>query len=159
MEKLNEGNIVASMAACETEKELRDCKANMMENDAAVTEYYYRRKVYARLKNARSKEIRDAMLAPFDDEAKRMQRGQKVYFGKRCNSVALDWNLRSVKGSEKKIEAGKWCYVWHYQPKAQRLWLCRPGTKCEYKNVIRDHFSLNDMLMYQISRTETKLRK
>ena len=159
MEKLNEGHIVSCMANCETEKELRNCKADMMKVDAAVVEYRRRCEIYNRIKAARSKEIRQAMLAPFEAEAKRMRHGQKVYFGNRCESFALDWNFQEVKGSEKKIEVGEWCYVWQYQPRKKLLWLCRPKKKCEYGAVIRTAFSISDLKAYEISRAELKFRK
>jgi len=151
MEKLNEGHIVSCMANCETEKELRDCKVDMMKVDAAIVEYFHRRKIYNRIKAARSEEIRQAMLAPFEDEAKRMQRGQKVYFGK-C------W-IWITSGPLKKIEVGEGCYVWQYQPKSKCLWLCRPGTKCERRNMITQSFTLDNMKYYEISRAELKFRK
>ncbi|MCK5600731.1 hypothetical protein KAR91_02610 [Candidatus Pacearchaeota archaeon] len=110
-------------------------------------------------KNDRLKELRREELAPFEDEAKRWQPGQKVYFATGIESFAMDWNFNTVKGSEKKIQAGQWCRVWQYQPKSKRLWLCRPGTKCERKNVIRDSFSLTSIKELGISRTELELRK
>ena len=159
MKSINEAHIVSCMANCETEKDLRDCKANLMKNDNVIGDYHHRKKIYNRIKNARSQEIRQAMLAPFEDEAKRMESGQKVYFGKRCESVALDWDFKAIKGSTKKIDAGNWCYVWKYQPKSKCLWLCRPGAKHERKNVINDSFSISDLKAYEISRAELKFRK
>jgi len=161
--KMETNNSIAqferAMAKCSTNKEAAELIKTQFANDDVMREARELRLAYTRIKNERCKQIRSAELAPFEDEAKRLRQGQKVYFARSCNSVALDWNLRSVAGSEKKIEAGGWCYVWEYQPKSKALWLCRPGKKCEYKNLIRAAFSVSDMMHYGISRTELKLRK
>ena len=159
MEKLNEAEIVAFFAACENEKDLRECVNRLCEEDPAVTESSRRKAFFSRTRTARRKQLREAELAPFHSEAKRMRHGQKVYFGKRCESFALDWNFQEVKGSEKKIEVGEWCYVWQYQPRKKLLWLCRPKKKCEYGAVIRTAFSISDLKAYEISRAELKFRK
>lgn len=151
--------IESIFAGCETESDLRAANSNMQKHDPIFEAYFHRKKIYNRLKNARSKEIRAAELAPWEDQAKRLKHGDKVFFGVRFSSEALDTNFRFVPEWSRKIEAGEWCYVWHYQPRAKRLWLCRPGKKCEEANVFPQHFTVSDMMNFEISRTEIALRK
>ena len=151
--------IVAQFAACQTQGELRQLDTALRNVDQVLTTARERNKLYNRLKNERNREIRQAELAPFEDKAKRWKKGQKVYFAKSHNSGSLDWNFNFIKGSGVNIKAGDWCYVWLYQPKAKSLWLCHPKKKCEYANVIRSDFSLNDIMRLGISRTEPAIRK
>lgn len=149
----------SALGACTTRHEAADLLKSQYADDELLRQASERRKAYQRLKNERCKTIRREQLAPFDDEARRFKRGQKVFFKKSIKSFALGWNLQSIKGSEKRIEAGDWCRVWQYQPQAKRLWLCRPGKQATHANVIRDCFSLTDMMDLGISRTELALRK
>lgn len=144
-----------SLARFEQCQTIKECNAVLKE----LCQPFY--EVTTRLKkerSARAKAIRTAELEPFHELASRFRRGQKVFFATALNSVALGWDLRSIKGSEKKIEAGQWCRVWEYQPRAKRLWLCRPGKAATYANVITDPFSLRDMKDHGISRTELAVR-
>lgn len=105
----------------------------------------------------RCKIIRKAELAPYHDVAKRWKQGQKVYFGTGDNLSYLSFEtMRMTK--EYDIKPGQWCYVWHYQPKVKLLWLCHPGKKCEFKNVINRAFSLDRIERCKISRTEPAIR-
>lgn len=106
----------------------------------------------------RCKEIRKDELAPFHEIAKQFQYRDKVYFGK---ADERDWfNLVSCTISKNyRIKAGQWCYVWEYQPRAKRLWLCHPGKKCEYKNLISTSFGLGDIQRLEILRTELEIRQ
>lgn len=149
----------SALSQCTTRQECGDALKATFADDDLLRQARERRTAYQKLKNERCKAIRRDELAPFEDQAKRFRKGQKVFFAKSLKSCALDWNFNFIKGADKEIEAGDWCRVWEYQPKAKRLWLCRPGTKCEYDNVIRDSFSLSDMLNHGISRTELALRK
>ena len=145
--------LVTRFMGCKT-KEDRDAEMKSIAGDAqAIVRGANRARTEAR------KRTRRAELDKFHQIARRWKQGQKVYFGVDLQSIALDWNFRSVKGSEKNIKKGEWCRVWQYQSKAKQLWLCRPGTKCEYKNVIRDSFSLADIQHHRISRTELAIRK
>ena len=163
MKTTTDENIVSrfesDLTQCTTRQECSAILTDQFKADELMKQARERRTAYQRLKNERCKAIRRDELAPFEDQAKRLRKGQKVFFATSLKSVALDWNFRSIKGSEKEIEAGQWCRVWEYQPKAKRLWLCRPGKRCEYKNVIRDSFSVSDMMHHGISRTELALRK
>ena len=106
----------------------------------------------------RCKQIRKDELAPFHKIAKQFQYGDKVYFGK---GDEQDWfSLETGKISKNYcIEAGQWCYVWAYQPKGKRLWLCHPGKKCERKNIISTSFGLGDIQKLEILRTEPAIRQ
>ena len=160
MEKFNEAEIVAFFAACENEKDLRECVTRLCEEDPVVAESSRRTDYFSKTRTARRKQLWEAELAPFHSEAKRMRHGQKVYFGKRCNTMAISLHsLKSVKSREKDFEAGDWAYVWQYQPRKKLLWLCRAKEKCVYGAVVRSPFSLRDLKDYKISRTELKCRK
>ena len=105
----------------------------------------------------RCKKIRKDELAPFHEIAKQFQYGDKVYFGKADERMWFDLeNCRISK--DYRIDKGQWCYVWGYQPKAKRLWLCHPGKKCERKNIISTSFGLGDIQKLEILRTELEIR-
>ena len=107
--------------------------------------------------NVRCKEIRRVELIPYHEEAKRWKQGQKVYFGTGDNMSFMSFEtMRITKDYD--IKRGDWCFVWHYMPRAKILWLCYPGKKCEFKNVIRSSFSLGAIERCKISRTEIALR-
>ena len=146
-------------ATCTTHKEVLEVQASILETNPLICEARALRNSISTFKSNKEKELRAAERAPFEDEAKSFRKGQKVYFAKSCKSVAIGWDLRRIKGSEKKIEAGDWCYVWEYQPKARQLWLCQPRKACKYENVIRSSFSISEMMHHGIRKTELNLRK
>ena len=105
----------------------------------------------------RCSEIRVVELAPYHEDAKRWKQGQKVYFGTGDNRSWMSFEtMRITKDYD--IKPGDWCFVWHYKPRKKILWLCHPGKKCEFKNVIRSCFSLDSIERCKISRTEIALR-
>lgn len=158
MKDFNEAKIVAQMAACENEKELRECMKLIYAEDPVVEASHCRKKILDRIKLDKLKALRKAVLAPFEDEARRMRHGDKVYFGVECSTIEIDWNFNFNDDSRKEVKEGEWCFVWSYQPKKKALWLCKPKQKLLKKNVMY-HFSLDDMEEYKISRTEIASRK
>ena len=160
MEKLDEAKIVARFAACENKEDLRECESRFYKEDPVIAESKRRHKVYRAMAARRRRQLLEAELAPFHDAAKRMQHGQKVYFGKRCNTDAISLHsLKSIKSHEADFKAGDWAHVWQYQPRKKLLWLCRAKEKCAYGAVIEAPFSLSDIKKYEISRTELECRK
>ena len=79
MKDFNEAKIVAQMAACENEKELRECMKLIYAEDPVVEASHCRKKILDRIKLDKLKALRKAVLAPFEDEARRMRHGDKVY--------------------------------------------------------------------------------
>lgn len=144
---------IARFANCQSRAETDDLSKELSK------EFNETLRVIRKARNERQKELRRQELNVFHQEARRWKSGQKVYFGTALSSFSLDWNFVTIKGSEKNIKKGDWCRVWEYQPKAKRLWLCKPGTKCEYKNIINSSFSLADIQHHKISRTELAIRK
>lgn len=157
MSKLTMNEVKQRFAAATTKQQLREEINTVLNEDDVLAEARTRRKEINRLKNERQREIEAAELAPFEDEAKRLQHGQKVYFERRCEIDHFGFDFKFRKGA--RVNAGQWCRVWKYQPKAKRLWLCEPGKPAKYENVINHNFSLRDMREYGISRTEIALRK
>jgi len=105
----------------------------------------------------RCREIRKAELVPFHEDARSWRQGQKVFFGKPDNRLYMSFDTMKTH-TIYNIKAGQWCRVWEYQPRNKLLWLCRPGKKCEWKNVIDHGFTLGDIQAAEISRTEIAIR-
>jgi len=106
---------------------------------------------------ARCGEIRKAELVPFHEDARSWRQGQKVFFGKSDNRSYMSFSTMRMS-MVYNIKAGQWCRVWEYQPRNKLLWLCYPGKKCEWKNVIDHGFTLGDIQAAEISRTEIAIR-
>jgi len=106
---------------------------------------------------ARCLEIRKVELAPYHDEAKRWRKSQKVYFSTGDNLAYMSFETMQMTKTYD-IKPGQWCYVWQYQPRAKVLWLCHPGKKCEWNNIIDHAFTLSSIERCKISRTEPELR-
>ena len=105
----------------------------------------------------RCAEIRKAELVPFHADCVSWRQGQKVFFGKSDNLSYMSFDTFKMD-TLYNIKAGQWCRVWEYQPRAKRLWLCYPGKKCEWNNIIDHGFSLSEIQRCEISRTEIAIR-
>lgn len=112
---------------------------------------------YKKAFNKRCKRIREDELYPFHLLAKQFQHGDKVYFGKADSAQWMDMVALKVTDNYS-IKAGAWCYVWKYQPRAKILWLCHPGKKLAFVNIIDHAFSVAQIQRLEISRVEPEIR-
>lgn len=159
MKPIDEKAIIARFESCQTQEERRALSKEVMDADELLAAARDRRKFYNRLNRETERAIINAINDLTHDEVKRWKHGQKVYFGTSLDSISMGWDLKFIKATEKKIAKGDWCYIWEYQPKARRLWLCKPGKPCKYENVFPESFSLRDVRDHQISRTELAIRQ
>ena len=111
----------------------------------------------AKAYKVRCAEIRKVELAPYHDKAKRWKHGQKVYLGIGDNLSYMSFETMRITKSYL-IKTSEWCYVWQYQSRKKILWLCQPGKKCEYKNLIDRPFTLDSIERHKTSRTEPSIR-
>ena len=107
----------------------------------------------------RRKEINAVLDAPYHAEAKRWKHGDKVYFGKADNLSHINFAGRIGVKTAYDIKAGQWCRVWEYQSRKKIAWLCQPGKKLEWDNIIDHGFTLRDLRKAEISRVEIDIRK
>lgn len=107
----------------------------------------------------RRREIHAVIEAPYHDEAKRWNQGDKVYFGKSDNLSNMSFHDRIAMHKVYDIQAGQWCRVWEYQSRKKITWLCQPGKPCKWENIIDHGFTIRDLRTAEISRTEISLRQ
>ncbi len=133
-------------AECETIKSVNELSKHMQQerSDAA---------------KQRRHEINAVLQAPYHDEAKRWNQGDKVYFGKGDNLSGISFHDRIRMHKYYDIKAGGWCRVWEYQSRKKIAWLCQPGKHCNWENIINHGFTLRDLCDAEVSRTEISLRQ
>lgn len=150
--------IVAQVADCGTNKEISDAIKQAFADDPVIADANQRRKALNQIKRDAERQLTNLRNEPWHDEAKRWKRGDKVYFARGIDSFMFGWDFKPVRGSEKKIKSGDWCYVWSYHPRSKYAWLCKPKSKCTYANIINSTFGIREIRELGISRVEPKMR-
>jgi len=139
-------NYEKQFAACTTLAEVKDLQWKIKSEIALASA-------------GRQAEINAVLDAPYHDEAKRWKHGDKVFFGKSDNRSYMSFEDRISITKDYDIKAGQWCRVWEYQSRKKVAWLCHPGKKLEWDNIIEHGFTLRDLRNAEISRVEIDIRK
>ena len=151
-----EHDAAALFVTCETREDVRNASREWNNTDAVMRESRHRTKLVNRAKrNAERAAIRREQQ-PLHERCAKWKQGDKVYFGVECQVDALDLESMTLH-RVKDVDAGAWCRVYQYQPRARRLWLCAPGKPCE-RRFVMGHFTLREVGEYDIRRTDVHLK-